>query len=166
MIDVTPNAFRRILWVSRRSVYKEHAAAMAKRAKQSSFLVAFPTFNINPPTLNGILNRFADVLVLVGHGLFAVGDVLIIAMAKQGINQAMAKKPRNHLGNPAATVPKPQLRGRPSLGGGGRTENRTLRVDDERWEAWRAAAERDGKKLAEWIRETLDREASVNQRYG
>lgn len=71
----------------------------------------------------------------------------------------MAKQTQQRAANPGTAVESPS-RGRPSLGGGGRTENRTLRVDDERWEAWRAAAAHNGKKLAEWIRETLDREAS------
>lgn len=59
------------------------------------------------------------------------------------------------------TKKKPHERGRPSLTGQPeKTPNRTLRVDERRWSHWKAAADRKGVPLAEWIRDTLDTAAS------
>lgn len=52
-------------------------------------------------------------------------------------------------------------RGRPSLNTGP-SMNRTLRVDDQRWDCWRDAAEARGLVLADWIRQVCD-DASAQQ---
>lgn len=91
-------------------------------------------------------------MCLLGCGILTAGRLIarlakgIIAMALLGVNTAMAKH-----------VKKTENRGRPSVSGqAGKTENRTLRVDALRWEAWRSAAAREQKTIAAWIRDTLD----------
>lgn len=57
---------------------------------------------------------------------------------------------------PKETAPPVVRRGRPPTG---ETPKRILRCDDERWESYRAAADRAGKNLSAWIRDTLDKAA-------
>jgi hypothetical protein len=63
----------------------------------------------------------------------------------------MAKKTRKN-----TTEKRPPGRP-PSLQAEGRAPIRSLRIGDERWASYRAAADATGLTLSEWIRRTLDR---------